>query len=80
MSDREFWTALEKENIPHSWIGRRVRITTTATTDRTSIDEGVLVNLNELGIAVSLSETTGSGGNVVFHPWSHVYQLGPPME
>ena len=80
MSGPEFWTDLEKENIPHSWIGRRVRITTTVTTDRTSQAEGVLVNLNELGIAVSLPMTTGRGEDVVFHPWAHVYQLGPTME
>ena len=71
---------MEKENIPHSWIGRRVRIITTVTTDRTSQDEGVLLNLNQLGIAVSRPKPTGSGEDVVFHPWSHVYQLGPPME
>jgi len=75
----EFWTDLEKENIPLSWIGRRVRIAT-VTTDRTSQEEGVLVNLNELGIAVSLPKPTGSGEDVVFYPWAHVYQLGPPME
>ena len=71
---------MDEENIPHSWIGRRVRITTTVTTDRTSQEEGVLVNLNHLGIAVSRAKLTGSGEEVVFYPWAHVYQLGPPME
>jgi hypothetical protein len=80
VSDSEFWTDLEKENIPLSWIGRRVRIITTVTTYRSSQDEGVLVNLNEFGIVVSLPRLTGSGEDVVFHPWSHVYQLGPIME
>ncbi len=71
---------MDKEDIPHSWIGRRVHIITTVTTDRTAQEEGVLVNLNHLGIAVSRAKLTGSGEEVVLHPWAHVYQLGPPME
>ena len=72
---------MEKEDIPHSWIGRRVRVIMTVTADRThQEEEGVLLNLNQLGIVVRRPTPTGSGEDVVFHPWSHVYQLGPPME
>lgn len=71
---------MEKKDIPHSWIGRRVRITMTVTTDRTTLEEGVLVDLNQLGIALSRPKLTGSGDEVVFYPWAHVYQLGPPVE
>jgi hypothetical protein len=37
---------MEGEHVPHSWIGRRVRIVTVVTADRTSQEEGVLLNLD----------------------------------
>jgi hypothetical protein len=72
---------MEGENVPNSWIGRRVQVITVVTVDRTTREEGVLLNLNQLGIAVRRPALAGSSEeDVVFHPWTHVYQLGPLIE
>ncbi len=72
---------MEGENAPHSWVGRRVRVMTVVTSDRTSQEEGVLLNLDQLGITIRRSTLAVSGEEeVVFHPWTHVYQLGPLIE
>jgi hypothetical protein len=72
---------MEGENAPYSWIGRRVRIITVVTSDRTSQEEGVLLNVDQLGITIQRPSLAGSDEEeVVFHPWAHVYQLGPLME
>ena len=79
---------MEGENVPNSWIGRRVRIILVATTDRTSQEEGVLLNLDQLGITVRRptlavndeEEVVFHPWTHVFHPWTHVSQLGPLIE
>jgi hypothetical protein len=72
---------MEGEQIPNSWVGRRVRLITVVTSDRTSQDEGVLLNLDQLGITLRRPPLAGSDEDeVVFHPWAHVYQLGPLVE
>jgi hypothetical protein len=72
---------MEGEHIPDSWIGRRVQIITVVTLDRTSREEGVLLGLNQLGITVRRPVLSGTDEEeVVFHPWTHVYQLGPLPE
>jgi hypothetical protein len=72
---------MEGENAPHSWVGRRVRVMTVVTSDRTSQEEGVLLNLDQLGITIRRSTLAVSEEEeVVFHPWTHVYQLGPLIE
>ncbi len=72
---------MEGEHIPNSWIGRRVRLITVVTADRTSQEEAVLLNLDQLGITVRRPVLAGSDEEeVVFHPWAHVYQLGPLIE
>ena len=72
---------MEAEHAPYSWIGRRVRIITVVTSDRTSQEEGVLLNVDQLGITIRRPPLAGSDEEeVVFHPWAHVYQLGPLME
>ncbi len=72
---------MEGEHIPNSWVGRRVRLITVVTSDRTSQDEGVLLSLDQLGIALRRPPLAGSDEEeVVFHPWAHVYQLGPLVE
>lgn len=72
---------MEGEHVTHSWIGRRVRIITVVTADRTSQEEGVLLNLDQLGITVRRPALAASSEEeVVFHPWEHVYQLGPLIE
>jgi hypothetical protein len=72
---------MEAEHAPYSWIGRRVRIITVVTSDRTSQEEGVLLNVDQLGITIQRPPLAGSNEEeVVFHPWAHVYQLGPLME
>ncbi len=72
---------MEGENAPHSWVGRRVRVMTVITSDRTSQEEGVLLNLDQLGITIRRSTLAVSEEEeVVFHPWTHVYQLGPLIE
>jgi hypothetical protein len=58
-----------------------VRLITVVTADRTSQDEGVLLDLNQLGITLRRPPLAGSEEEeVVFHPWPHVYQLGPLIE
>ena len=72
---------MEGENAPHSWVGRRVRIILVVTADRTSREEGVLLGLDQLGITISRPTLAASDEEeVVFHPWAHVYQLGPLIE
>ena len=72
---------MEGEHAPHSWIGRRVRIVIGASSDRTSQEEGVLLNLDQLGITIRRPLLAGGEEDeVVFHPWTHVYQLGPLIE
>ena len=71
---------MEGEHITKSWVGRRVRIVTVVT-DRTSQEEGVLLGLDQLGITVRTPLVAGGEEEeVVFHPWVHVYQLGPLIE
>ena len=72
---------MEGEHIPNSWIGRRVQVITVVTLDRTSREEGILLNLDQLGVTVRRPVLSGSDEEeVVFHPWTHVYQLGPLIE
>jgi hypothetical protein len=72
---------VEGENAPHSWVGRRVRVMTVVTSDRTSQEEGVLLNVDQLGITISRAALVVSEEEeVVFHPWAHIYQLGPLMD
>jgi len=72
---------MEGEHVPNSWVGRRVRIVTVVTADRISQEECVLLNLDQLGITVRKPLITGGEEEeVVFHPWVHVYQLGPLVE
>ena len=37
------------EQVPDSWIGRRVRIITTVTSDRTAQEEATLLSLDQIG-------------------------------
>jgi hypothetical protein len=72
---------MEGKHLPNSWVGRRVRIITVVTSDRTSQEEGVLLGLDQVGITVRQPVLAGSEDEeVVFHPWVHVYQLGPLIE
>jgi hypothetical protein len=72
---------MEGEHVPpSSWIGQQVRIITVVTADRTAQEEGTLLALNELGITIRREELVGRGEEIVFHPWAHVYQLGPLVE
>jgi hypothetical protein len=72
---------MEGEHAPKSWVGRRVRIITVVTADRTSQEEGVLLYLDQLGITVRRPLLKGTEEEeVIFHPWVHVYQLGPLIE
>jgi hypothetical protein len=72
---------VEGENAPHSWVGRRVRVMTVVTSDRTSQEEGVLLNVDQLGITIRRAALVVSEEEeVVFHPWAHIYQLGPLMD
>jgi hypothetical protein len=72
---------MERENVPDSWIGRRVWVITVATAERTTQEQGILLNLNQSGIAVRRPVIGGSEEEeVVFYPWVHVYQLGPLIE
>ena len=68
------------EHVTNSWIGQRVRIITVVTADRTAQEEGILLDLDQIGITVRREALVGGGEEVVFHPWAHVYQLGPPVE
>ena len=71
---------MEGEQAPNSWVGQRVRIITVVTADRTAQEEAILLNLDQLGITVRREELVGGGEETVFHPWTHVYQLGPLVE
>jgi hypothetical protein len=71
---------MEGEHVPNSWVGQRVRIITIVTSDRTAQEEATLLNFDQLGIAVRREELVGGGEETVFHPWAHVYQLGPLVE
>ena len=64
------------EQIPDSWIGQRVRIITTVTSDRTAQEEATLLSLDQIGITVRREQLVGGGEEIVFYPWAHVYQLG----
>jgi len=68
---------MEGERVTGSWVGQRVRIITTVTSDRTAQEEATLLNLDQIGITIRREELVGGGEEVVFHPWAHVYQLGP---
>jgi hypothetical protein len=68
---------MEGEQVPGSWVGQRVRIITIVTADRTAQEEATLLNLDQVGITVSREELVRGGEEIVFHPWGHVYQLGP---
>jgi hypothetical protein len=68
---------MEEEQVPGSWVWQRVRIITIVTADRTAQEEATLLNLDQVGITVSREELVGGGEEIVFHPWAHVYQLGP---
>ena len=68
---------MEGEQVPGSWVGQRVRIITSVTADRTAQEEATLLNLDQVGITVSREELVGGREEIVFHPWTHVYQLGP---
>ena len=68
------------ENVTNSWIGQRVRIITIVTAERTAQEEGTLLDLDQIGITVRREALVGGGEETVFHPWAHVYQLGPPIE
>jgi hypothetical protein len=63
--------------VPDSWIGQRVRIITTVTSDRTAQEEAILLGLDQIGITARREQLVGGGEEIVFHPWAHVYQLGP---
>ena len=72
---------MQEEHIPRSWVGRRVHVITVSTTDRTSHEAALLLSLDELGITVRRQQVARSDDEeVVFHPWAHVYQLGPLIE
>jgi hypothetical protein len=73
--DRE--ADMDGEHVPESWVGQRVRIITVVTADRTAQEEATLLRLDQVGITIRREELVGSGEEIVFHPWSHVYQLGP---
>ncbi len=68
------------ENVTNSWIEQRVRIITVVTADRTAQEEGILLDLDQIGITVRREALVGGGEEIVFHPWAHVYQLGPLVE
>jgi hypothetical protein len=47
----------------------------------TSHEEAVLLHLDQLGITIRRALIPGGEEEeVVFHPWVHVYQLGPLMD
>ena len=71
---------MEGEQAPESWVGQRVRVITIVTAERTAQEEATLINLDQTGITVRRGELVGGGEETVFHPWAHVYQLGPPVE
>ena len=60
---------MQEEHVPRSWVGRRVHVITVATTDRTSHEEAVLLNLDELGITVRRQQVARSDDEeLVFYP------------
>jgi hypothetical protein len=72
---------VEGEHAPNSWVGQRVRLVTIQEADRTSHEEAVLLHLDQLGITIRRPLIPGGEEEeVVFHPWVHVYQLGPLMD
>ena len=71
---------MEGEQAPGSWVGRRVRLITVVTADRTAQEEAILLGLGQTGITVRREELVGGREETVFHPWVHVYQRGPPIE
>ena len=72
---------MEREHTPNSWVGQRVRLVTIQAAERTSHEEAVLLYLDQLGITIRRPLVPGGEEEeVVFHPWVHVYQLGPLME
>jgi len=71
---------MDGDQVPGSWVGERVRIITVVTADRTAQEEATLLSLDQIGITVRRDELVGGGEEVVFHPWTHVYQLGPLAE
>jgi hypothetical protein len=68
------------EHVANSWIGQRVRIITIVTADRTAQEEGTLLDLDQIGITIRREALVGAARRIVFHPWAHVYQLGPLVE
>jgi len=68
---------MEGERDPDSWVAQRVRIITTVTANRNAQEEATLLNLDQIGITLRREELVGGGEEIVFHPWAHVYQLGP---
>ncbi len=68
------------EHVTNSWIGQRIRIITVVTADRTAQEEGTLLDLDQIGITIRREPLVGGGEEIVFHPWVHVYQLGPLVE
>jgi hypothetical protein len=72
---------MQEEHAPSSWIGQRVRLVTIQAADRTSHEEALLLYLDQLGITIRRPLIPGGEEEeVVFHPWVHVYQLGPLMD
>jgi hypothetical protein len=72
---------VEGEHAPSSWVGQRVRLVTIQEADRTSHEEALLLYLDQLGITIRRPLIPGGEEEeVVFHPWVHVYQLGPLMD
>ena len=39
--------------------------------------KATLLSLDQIGITVRREQLVGGGEEIVFHPWAHVYQLGP---
>lgn len=71
---------MEGSQGPDSWVGERVRIITVVTADRTAQEEATLLGVDQIGITIRREELVGGGEETVFHPWAHVYQLGPLVE
>ena len=72
---------MEGEHTPNSWVGQRVRLVTIQGADGTSHEEADLLYLDQLGITIRRPLVPGGEAEeVIFHPWVHVYQLGPVKE
>jgi hypothetical protein len=72
---------VEGEHTPNSWVGQRVRLVTIQAGDGTTHEEAVLLYLDHLGITIRRPLVPGGEEEeVIFHPWVHVYQLGPVKE